>query len=131
MVIPSTSAIRDDVFFFFFQAEDGIRDSSVTGVQTCALPISKVQVWMTPSATNWPKDDEYFAKAPWTDAEILPPPERWGGALEDDKIPPGTIGFDSAGRPRTWPLRLPTLVPPPPSPHAPSPPTPPLPPPPH
>src|SRR5207237_6721247 len=28
------------VSFFFFQAEDGIRDSSVTGVQTCALPIS-------------------------------------------------------------------------------------------
>src|SRR5207237_6880600 len=28
-----------DCFFFFFQAEDGIRDSSVTGVQTCALPI--------------------------------------------------------------------------------------------
>src|SRR5260370_7428358 len=27
---------------FFFQAEDGIRDSSVTGVQTCALPISRV-----------------------------------------------------------------------------------------
>src|SRR5438046_10370376 len=27
-------------FFFFFQAEDGIRDWSVTGVQTCALPIS-------------------------------------------------------------------------------------------
>src|SRR6266511_3822485 len=28
------------VFFFFFQAEDGIRDFHVTGVQTCALPIS-------------------------------------------------------------------------------------------
>src|SRR6266496_4803073 len=28
-------------FFFFFQAEDGIRDLYVTGVQTCALPISK------------------------------------------------------------------------------------------
>src|SRR5258708_13652824 len=27
--------------FFFFQAEDGIRDDLVTGVQTCALPISK------------------------------------------------------------------------------------------
>src|SRR5207253_7920072 len=26
-------------FFFFFQAEDGIRDGHVTGVQTCALPI--------------------------------------------------------------------------------------------
>src|SRR5688572_31634255 len=28
--------------FFFFQAEDGIRDLTVTGVQTCALPISGV-----------------------------------------------------------------------------------------
>src|SRR3712207_9215315 len=28
------------MFFFFFQAEDGIRDIGVTGVQTCALPIS-------------------------------------------------------------------------------------------
>src|SRR5437016_7005864 len=28
--------------FFFFQAEDGIRDWSVTGVQTCALPISRI-----------------------------------------------------------------------------------------
>src|SRR5437879_11256809 len=27
------------MLFFFFQAEDGIRDTSVTGVQTCALPI--------------------------------------------------------------------------------------------
>src|SRR6266496_3986044 len=32
-------------FFFFFQAEDGIRDLYVTGVQTCALPISR---------TPWP-----------------------------------------------------------------------------
>src|SRR5258708_8801576 len=32
-----TSAL---LFFFFFQAEDGIRDDLVTGVQTCALPIS-------------------------------------------------------------------------------------------
>src|SRR2546426_7252644 len=28
------------LYFFFFQAEDGIRDYKVTGVQTCALPIS-------------------------------------------------------------------------------------------
>src|SRR5256885_8061788 len=28
-------------YFFFFQAEDGIRDYKVTGVQTCALPISR------------------------------------------------------------------------------------------
>src|SRR2546429_3652136 len=29
-----------ELVFFFFQAEDGIRDVAVTGVQTCALPIS-------------------------------------------------------------------------------------------
>src|SRR2546425_6444561 len=29
--------------FFFFQAEDGIRDKLVTGVQTCALPISRAK----------------------------------------------------------------------------------------
>src|SRR5437763_16619920 len=31
--------MNDPFLFFFFQAEDGIRDTSVTGVQTCALPI--------------------------------------------------------------------------------------------
>src|SRR5256885_5781734 len=36
-------------FFFFFQAEDGIRDYKVTGVQTCALPIS---LSATPSAAR-------------------------------------------------------------------------------
>src|SRR5438093_10011735 len=37
---------------FFFQAEDGIRDWSVTGVQTCALPI-------------WKLDDPSYAGIPW------------------------------------------------------------------
>src|SRR5439155_2071058 len=32
--------VHTTFFFFFFQAEDGIRDGHVTGVQTCALPIS-------------------------------------------------------------------------------------------
>src|SRR3989454_11625806 len=46
-------------FFFFFQAEDGIRDYKVTGVQTCALPVphespaAPVQDWWTPHPT-WP-----------------------------------------------------------------------------
>src|SRR3712207_8489645 len=34
------------MFFFFFQAEDGIRDIGVTGVQTCALPISGGNVYV-------------------------------------------------------------------------------------
>src|SRR5690606_40336283 len=33
--------IREACTFFFFHAEDGIRDFHVTGVQTCALPISR------------------------------------------------------------------------------------------
>src|SRR5216683_3943343 len=47
-------------FFFFFQAEDGIRDLIVTGVQTCALPIWLVRrefwenraIWMIPAVTG-------------------------------------------------------------------------------
>ena len=34
-------------FVFFFQAEDGIRDHCVTGVQTCALPISMAPYHMS------------------------------------------------------------------------------------
>src|SRR2546421_7818586 len=37
-------------FFFFFQAEDGIRDLIVTGVQTCALPISRSAFRMIPAS---------------------------------------------------------------------------------
>src|SRR2546430_4086490 len=35
------SSAPQTLVFFFFQAEDGIRDLTVTGVQTCALPISR------------------------------------------------------------------------------------------
>src|SRR5699024_1471570 len=38
--------------FFFFQAEDGIRDRNVTGVQTCALPISQHMIEKLSEATN-------------------------------------------------------------------------------
>src|SRR5690606_39364705 len=37
---PRGGRSRTRISFFFFQAEDGIRDFHVTGVQTCALPIS-------------------------------------------------------------------------------------------
>src|SRR5882757_5139473 len=42
-VAPSLLAARtgSKPLFFFFQAEDGIRDIGVTGVQTCALPICR------------------------------------------------------------------------------------------
>src|SRR6266566_4600963 len=49
------------LFFFFFQAEDGIRDYKVTGVQTCALPIC---TW----ATAWAR-----ARSQWPAARIRSP----------------------------------------------------------
>src|SRR2546429_3818329 len=42
------------LLFFFFQAEDGIRDVAVTGVQTCALPISWTTAIFDHSTTGWP-----------------------------------------------------------------------------
>src|SRR5256886_6602783 len=44
----------NEVFFFFFQAEDGIRDLTVTGVQTCALPISRCSAASLP----FPQDEQ-------------------------------------------------------------------------
>src|SRR5260370_3312202 len=40
-IMEATPVYSRSAIVFFFQAEDGIRDSSVTGVQTCALPISR------------------------------------------------------------------------------------------
>src|SRR2546422_5135361 len=87
--------------FFFFQAEDGIRDVAVTGVQTCALPIFMLnqddfakgrdrrkgegcRVWVSTvqditaiaarvRATGWPLDREP-SETPWGD---------WAFALTD------------------------------------------------
>src|SRR5690606_40246419 len=41
---PSGNLVHLVVVLFFFQAEDGIRDFHVTGVQTCALPICRVRI---------------------------------------------------------------------------------------
>jgi DMSO/TMAO reductase YedYZ molybdopterin-dependent catalytic subunit len=67
--------------------------------------VSKVQVLITPSASDWPAEDKFFLKAPWQDAEILPPPERWAN-LPDEQVPAGTQGFDENASPKTWPMRL-------------------------
>ncbi|REK12755.1 MAG: hypothetical protein DWQ37_11030 [Planctomycetota bacterium] len=69
--------------------------------------LRKVQVWIEPKGASRPDDDPYFTTAPWTDVEILPPPEKWGGGLPDDKLPLPIHGFDpETGRPLKWPLRL-------------------------
>jgi DMSO/TMAO reductase YedYZ molybdopterin-dependent catalytic subunit len=79
----------------------------VTGYAQVGISgLSKVQVWIAPEKAEWPAEDKYFATAPWTDAEILARPKSWGGELPDDRVPAGTLGFDDAGQPRTWPMRL-------------------------
>src|SRR2546425_6432737 len=63
-----------NVFFFFFQAEDGIRDKLVTGVQTCALPIL-LQV---------------------SDNEEIKEGSSWSGAKRSQTYRPGTHRGDSS-----------------------------------
>src|SRR5690606_39563982 len=64
------------VFLFFFQAEDGIRDFHVTGVQTCALPIypeAGITRKATPACTARRARQEYLAFGPLI---RRPPPWR-------------------------------------------------------
>src|SRR5260370_26109156 len=74
--------------FFFFQAEDGIRDSSVTGVQTCALPIygahvrglglqGRLHTWKGAEATLKPKPTNMSAVATYARTGTLPERSTW------------------------------------------------------
>src|SRR5699024_12726883 len=61
--------------YFFFQAEDGIRDRNVTGVQTCALPICKpppMQWWGLTALPHLP-----FPEANVPVLKALQLPEQW------------------------------------------------------
>src|SRR2546425_11062056 len=57
-------------FFFFFQAEDGIRDKLVTGVQTCALPISS---YASDQAIFPIAQDRWFVGLATLAAFVVPP----------------------------------------------------------
>src|SRR3989440_8964167 len=97
-------------FFFFFQAEDGIRDLIVTGVQTCALPISPpARPWRpavapaecagrpgrTPSSRE-PGPAHPPRATRRVRAAARAPAERAGG----DRGHRAARGHDTAGRPR-------------------------------
>src|SRR5260370_21527173 len=92
-------------FFFFFQAEDGIRDSSVTGVQTCALPIFCARDW---------------AKHTWLGRSVLALTEQivWPAAAQGQPpVPPLStapgppLGYGPTGLPplnpgaSNWPMK--------------------------
>src|SRR3989454_11169343 len=66
--------LRDNIVFlyvFFFQAEDGIRDYKVTGVQTCALPISMVVETSSASSVTKRGNPWVFRISPPSEMEAL------------------------------------------------------------
>src|SRR5947208_16959327 len=77
---------------FFFQAEDGIRDDLVTGVQTCALPISKTVLFLT-----FDENGGFFDHVPPTTA----PPGTPGEYVTATAVPDPKIGRASC-RERVW-----------------------------
>src|SRR5439155_15400714 len=70
-------------FFFFFQAEDGIRDGHVTGVQTCALPI----FYVTSSTVPYPPDVPFEKRVQaWDISKPVVIPQAIVAAEQYDRI---------------------------------------------
>src|SRR5699024_12238114 len=72
LLTPTLVSVLIVFLLFFFQAEDGIRDRNVTGVQTCALPISGGSQTTSCSSTSRPSFSLIFpshSTASW----IMPP----------------------------------------------------------
>src|SRR5438067_8593816 len=82
--------LEEVYFFFFFQAEDGIRDRNVTGVQTCALPI----------CANCAKDPDVERRQ----ARLLHPARLPGGRKTHQN--PSPCGSYGRFRPLSPPERL-------------------------
>src|SRR2546429_4815614 len=56
-LLRASRVVPVHVVFFFFQAEDGIRDVAVTGVQTCALPISETHGHIPGAVADAPRNE--------------------------------------------------------------------------
>src|SRR2546430_11710478 len=104
--------------FFFFQAEDGIRDLTVTGVQTCALPIwywfvgsqpkAAFKIETGPSApflhSGWIGDDRFFAVTPLRVAMFSASDgsQLWAVDLPKDEIKGSKFKGDARGADDEW-----------------------------
>src|SRR2546422_6113108 len=85
------------VFFFFFQAEDGIRDVAVTGVQTCALPIAVLlgsrcccsRPWSCPGSPAKSGNSPFSLRARLSKPTLWSPlcAATWPGLLSQDWLP--------------------------------------------
>ncbi|MDR0311242.1 MAG: molybdopterin-dependent oxidoreductase [Acidobacteriota bacterium] len=67
--------------------------------------LRKVQYCLRSREVPAPVDDPYWTKADWKDAEILPPPQNWGGGLPGGKLPATNQTDPATGNPVEWPLR--------------------------
>jgi len=81
--------------------------AAITGVAQVGMSgLSRVQYWLSEQDRTLAKDDPYFNKGQWKDADILPPPDHWGGGLDDGKLPPVPRQINAAsGKPHEWPMR--------------------------
>src|SRR2546430_3906472 len=94
---------------FFFQAEDGIRDLTVTGVQTCALPIYVLVAEQSAGYLTLLRDDGE-GRAKWIDRHVEDLNRPYGLAWRDDGLlvadqdgiwrVPHVVGALRAGRPQ-------------------------------
>jgi DMSO/TMAO reductase YedYZ molybdopterin-dependent catalytic subunit len=80
---------------------------TITGLaQVGVSGLVNVQYSLQRQDAPLPPDDPTFVSADWQDAEILPPPEDWGGGLPNGQLPGTPLQFDPAtAAPRQWPLR--------------------------
>jgi DMSO/TMAO reductase YedYZ molybdopterin-dependent catalytic subunit len=96
-------------FARFLQAPQQLgagQPAALTGVAQVGMSgLSKVQYCLRTPSADAAADDPYLTRAAWRDADILPPPERWGGELPGGPLPAIPHQIDAQGRPVTWPLR--------------------------
>jgi hypothetical protein len=64
---------------------------------------------LTPQGSPHEIGEAGISRGKWQDADILPPPQHWGGGLDDDeplggKLPSIPHQFDDAGKPKRWPI---------------------------
>ncbi len=79
----------------------------ITGLAQVGMSgLTKVQVWVQRDGQPAPADDPYLTTAAWQDAQVLGPPETWGGGLPDGQLPNTLAQIDQqTGRLNEWPLR--------------------------
>src|SRR5476651_1103035 len=102
IVVSFWSSVPRSRLFFFFQAEDGIRDIGVTGVQTCALPIlplpaEEKQQLLLLGREWYMHPNGQLPAYEWNFGDVNPPVQAWAAlrVFEIDRL-----ARQAAGDPR-------------------------------